>query len=136
MTTDPPTVTLAPTVVAERELSLDGTTLEPVMKCTFPEPAAPSELRYNIQWSINNANLANASFTLIDYGNLGKNAALRPDHWTRTYTLNMNVRNHQNSDITNILPCKLSHFPWTLFCTCSANINVNFQPGILIVWLF
>lgn len=104
MTTDPPTVTLAPTVVAERELSLDGTTLEPVMKCTFPEPAAPSVLRYNIQWSINNANLANASFTLIDYGNLGKNAALRPDHWTRTYTLNMNVRNHQNSDITNILP--------------------------------
>lgn len=102
MTTDPPTVSLAPTVVAERELSLDGTTLEPVMKCEFSEPAAPSVLRYNIQWSINNINLANASFSLIEYGNLGKNAALRPDHWTRTYRLNMNVRNHQNS-VINIL---------------------------------
>lgn len=129
MTTDPPTVTLAPTVVAERELSLDGTTLEPVMKCTFPEPAAPSELRYNIQWSINNANLANASFTLIDYGNLGKNAALRPDHWTRTYTLNMNVFCKVSAQYTNSAPGSIYTSP-TFFAGLQINqTHVNVDEG-------
>lgn len=104
VTTDPPTVSLNPTVVAERELSLDDTTLEPVMKCTFPEPAASSVLRYNIQWFINSISLANASFTLIEYGNLGKSAALRPDHWTRTYRLNMNVLCTVSAQYTNSAP--------------------------------
>ncbi|XP_052714404.1 serine-rich adhesin for platelets-like isoform X1 [Crassostrea angulata] len=129
VTTDPPTVTLAPTVVAERELSLDGTTLEPVMKCTFPEPAAPSELRYNIQWSINNANLANASFTLIDYGNLGKNAALRPDHWTRTYRLNMNVFCKVSAQYTNSAPGSIYTSP-TFFAGLQINqTHVNVDEG-------
>ena len=89
VTVDPPTDVLFPAVVADRELSLDGSTLEPVMRCRFTEPVA--SLLYNVQWSINNNTLSNASFTMIEYNNLDRLACLRPDHWTRTFSMNMRV---------------------------------------------
>ena len=89
VTVDPPTMALSPAVVADRELSLDGSTLEPVMRCRFTEPVA--SLLYSVQWSINNNTLSNASFTMIEYNNLDRHACLRPDHWTRAFSMNMRV---------------------------------------------
>nr|XP_022327920.1 uncharacterized threonine-rich GPI-anchored glycoprotein PJ4664.02-like [Crassostrea virginica] len=102
VTVDPPMDVLFPAVVADRELSLDGSTLEPVMRCRFTEPVA--SLLYNVQWSINNNTLSNASFTMIEYNNLDRLACLRPDHWTRTFSMNMMVTCSVRAQYTNSVP--------------------------------
>ncbi|XP_061183306.1 von Willebrand factor D and EGF domain-containing protein-like [Saccostrea echinata] len=103
VTVDPPTLSLTPQVVATRDSSTSGTSLEPVMRCQFPQPADGS-LLYNIQWYINNNPLANATFTKIEYNNLNISTALRPNHWTGTYRLNMNVNCSVSAQYSNSVP--------------------------------
>lgn len=58
--------------------------------CLFPDPGG--NLYYLIKWHINDNLLNTTSYGAVLYSNINTTAALRPQHWSSNYSLNMNVK--------------------------------------------
>ncbi|XP_052706260.1 uncharacterized protein LOC128181777 [Crassostrea angulata] len=86
----PSNVSVSPEVVAVLGMSDDGSRHEPHMVCVFPEPG--SNLYFLIKWFINDSPLTTTSYGAVLHPSINTTAALRPQHWSSNYSLNMNVK--------------------------------------------
>ncbi|XP_022331709.2 von Willebrand factor D and EGF domain-containing protein-like isoform X2 [Crassostrea virginica] len=100
----PSNVTVSPSVVAVLGMSADNTRHEPHMVCMFNDPGG--DLFFLVKWYINNNLLTTTNYSAARYNDVNTTAALRPSHWTASYSMNMNVK-----------------------CSVSAQYLVNSGPG-------
>ena len=119
-------------------MSADNTRHEPHMVCMFNDPGG--DLFFLVKWYINNNLLTTTNYSAARYNDVNTTAALRPSHWTASYSMNMNVLivlyilrlskiytcySFSFKKVLWISVASVFHFPATCFIQCTILVAVQ-----------